>query len=473
MGRQRRSRTVLIVAAVLAGSCSSPRPESVVPGEVDSRTPDATVTTEAALGLQPEIPNLASALVERQRRRHVVPDPMGDLQEQFGIAPVMLPLGEVTTTDLGIEMTLTFERWWRLESAGPAGIALAPPENPLGRLRPNVVFFRPLGFVDPVLAPSGQFLPGDQSIERDQLGNWISALGQVVLLDSEEMMIDGRVVTRYDVDLDPALGPTSDQCSPGNCIDFAWNGASNYFNLRDEEAVSYYEIADPKGPIVVIVAYEEGDSLFGERADRLIRSARFGPSAPHPIPEDTRIANFSTVKAGEWQVSAIPDVRIRFEFYASIAQRPGLVGFGHPVSGFGASVSRLLMNGAEERLVSAEDVLDALGADEQWNVEVGDEIDWFDADGIERSGRVMLVGTDLVEDDPTPPVLLAMLEEGDDPRLPAWPEVADSTLYLVTAVEHGGSARVYAFGTFAADRDPSDPEAISRLVDVGSRLSFD
>lgn len=470
-------RSSWVVAAVLAlAACAEPAPRSATPDAPDETNEELIGTTDgqAAPGSSPDAGeppefNESAARVTRQERRHIYPDPLGDLQAQFGIAPLMLPLGAVTTTDLGIELTMHLDDWWRLESAGPAEFVLAPPGNTIGQLRPNLFFIRPVGYVDPIIAAYEGNPPGDETLPPDGLRQWIDGLDQVVLEGTETFEVSGRQVTRYDVDLDPELGPTSDRCSPGNCVDLLWNAASDSFVLRDEETVRYYEIEDPAGPIVVIVASETGNQAFLDRSDAFMRRLEIGPSAPHPVPSDARWANFSVVERGTWTVSGLPGIEIDIADYSFISQRPGAVLTGHPVvDDGGRAIIQPLTDGTGKRIASAEGLLEAFRADPDWLIAEGETLRWADGDGIERAGYLFSVNARLRGDDPTPPILLAPLEEGDDHRLPAWPAWSPAT-YMAVEI---GDGRVYAIGSLAIESDAMAADVIADILDFASKIRF-
>lgn len=449
----------------VGGSTTSPSGTS----DPDDARTEAPVADTANDDQAPELPNEASAAVARQERRHLFPDPLADLQLAYGVAPVMLPKGTITTDQLGIRMTMHLDDWWRLEWAGRAQIDMAPPDNPIGTLRPFLSFERPSHIVDPALAPYNVSLPGEGTWPLDGLREWIDALDQVVLLDTETFELSGRSVTRYDVDLDPSRGPTHDGCSPGSCIWLLSTGAQTQIVLRDLEQVRYYEVADALGPILITSIAPIGDNSFLARVDALVRQLEFGPSAPHPIPQDERTSRVIAVPRGRWSIGAIGSVEIEVDTGSVALQRPGRAGIaqGRGMDRPHPAVVRPLTKSDSKPIVTIADITEAFVEDVDWEVEELGAWYFTDLDGREITGVEVTV-TGPAGGDQTPPILLAPLLDGDDPRMPGWPTGVSSAHLIL--FESAVGPMVVSFEQ--TQGTPLNPADVERAREFASTIAF-
>lgn len=306
----------LIAALALLGACTT-----------DAAEPAAgTVVIREDEAARPRVPSEPSAQLLREVRVFGNPAPLGAVQEQLGVAPVVLDLGPMTFDELGISLTLDFPAYWRLDYAQPGTFSITRPDAGLGALLPAVTFHRPIGFAPPPLVASGRLGGGSAAWDPDfELAEWIAAVPQVVVVDQGVIDVDGRSTAWFDVDVDPELGPTKGSCQPGSCVDFLWSGAHTYSVARDLERIRWYEIPDPQGPVIVFVSTSEEDfaEVVGD-VHALLLSAEVGESAPHPIPHQTAYASILEIPANEsWSFAGVPGVRLTAANYALVEQRPG------------------------------------------------------------------------------------------------------------------------------------------------------
>ena len=245
------------------------------------------------------------------------------IQKQLGVAPLILDPGTYEFDALGTTLTLEFSKHWRLDREAPGSFWLTRPEAELEALLPAVTFHRPIGFADPALAgfdsPTGWVM--------QDLGEWIEAVPQVVVVDSGDITVGDRAGRWWDIDVDPTLGPTTDGCLPGSCVHFMWSGGASHFVARDLERIRWYEIPDPLGPIVVFIATDDED--FDEMTsdiDELFASALVGPSEPNPVAGNTTIATHASLESNTPTMTAgIDGIVINAPYFLHVHQRPGEV----------------------------------------------------------------------------------------------------------------------------------------------------
>ncbi len=415
----------------------------------------------------PDLANDPVAAVLRQDRRHRYPEPLTDLEQRFGIAPQLVEPGTITTDSLGIELTLDFERHWVMQESRPGWLVFAPPSNPLGGLRPVIVFQRPVGFYDAEQAPDNDVIPGDQTLPADALADWIAALPQVDLQRTVDLEIDGRTARRYDVDLVPADGPISHECRPIGCLNMMWSGGSDSIVLRGGELLRYYEIDDEQGPIIVINIAMAGDPGFHDVADRIIRGARLGPSAPHPLPEGTIWANWSRMPPGTHTAAALPGIRLTFDGDRAVDHYAGSVTVGEQAWKGTRLLVGELVGTPGGSIETVDDAATALLDDPEWDTADLGTIELIDGDGTVHEARLISVVLREGRDDPTPALVSAPLEEGDDPRLARWPTMPG---VLIGVAEVDG--RIFGFG--ASVRSWEEPEDLTdELIDWVATIRFD
>ncbi|NNE11445.1 MAG: hypothetical protein HKN41_04285, partial [Ilumatobacter sp.] len=274
----------------------------------------------------------------RESRLYGDPAPLGAVQEEYGIAPVILDPGTYTFDDLGTTITLTLEDHWRLDHARPGNFLLTRPDAELAALLPAAVFVRPIGLATPGRAATESLFPGSHGWEPWALADWIEAMPQIVELDRGSFDADGRTVRWFDIDVDPELGRTRQNCEPGSCVTMAWTGDSSIMVARDLERIRWYEIEDPAGPMIIFVAGRdrEFDGLVAD-VDAMVRSARVGESRPHPVPTGYAVAEIIDLMANTvWRFAGVDGLTFESETFTAVEQRPGAV--SHLVWGLESTV---------------------------------------------------------------------------------------------------------------------------------------
>lgn len=419
-----------------------------------------------------DLKNDAVAEVLRQDRRHRYPDPLTDLELRHGIAPQLVERGELTTDSLGIELTLSLDRHWVIQESRPGWLVFAPPSNPLGALRPVIVFQRPVGFFDAEQAPKEEVIPGDQSMPADALEEWIESLPQVELQRRLELEIDGRTVRRYDVDLVPAKGPINPECRPVGCLNMMWSGGSDWIVLRGGERLRYYEIDDEQGPIVVIAIAiaTAGDPSFHDLADRFIRTARLGPSHPHPLPDGTIWSSWVRMPAGTYLAAGVPGLQLTFSRDRVVDQQAGSVTVGDHIWKGTRGLVGELVGTPEGPIATVEEAVAALLNDPDWETADLGTIELADHVGTVHQARlvsVVSVERDGHRRERTPPLVTAPLEVGDDPRLAGWPTMP-GVLIGVIELDDGR-----LFGLGASVRSSEEPEDLTdELIEWVATIQF-
>ena len=301
--------TVLLIL----GACSS----------TQALPPSPEIVEQSDEGERPTIPSEASAQVIRETRLFGDPAPLMSIQQQLGVAPLILDPGTYEFDSLGTHLTLEFPKHWRLDREAPGTFWLTRPEAELEALLPAVTFHRPIGFADPPLAG----FDGPPSWVMQDVGEWIDALPQIVVVDSGDIAIGDREGFWWDIDVDPTLGPTIQACQPGSCVRFLWSGGRSHFVARDLERIRWYEIPDPLGPIVVFVAAndEDFDEITAE-IDVLLEGAVVGPSEPNPVGGNLAIATRANIASNTPIMTAgIDGLTINAPYFLEVFQRPGEV----------------------------------------------------------------------------------------------------------------------------------------------------
>ena len=414
----RRRATGFVALAAIAVACSNSAAAPAI---------DTTPTTSPA-GTQerPSVPAEPSAQVLRELRLYGDPAPLGAVQEQYGIAPVILDPGAYTFAELGIELTITLPDYWRLEAAEPGKIDLTRPEAELESLLPGLLFLRPVGFADPLRAPTGTLYPGSTGWEPWELNAWIEAMPQLIVLDQGTVTVDGRPTRWWDIDVDPALGLTDESCQPGACVKVMWTGGGGTVVARDLERIRWYEIPDPAGQIIVFVAGRDNEwpQLIAD-ADQIVRDIRLGDSTPHPVPSATDISRYFDVGANTaLRFSGIDGLTFTSATSVGVGQRPGEV--THFVRDDSAVTAFVLpaLDGDHTPISSAADIVTALeGSD-------GTVIVERDAEILGMSAVVIDV---VIDGDAThaAPLLLSEPRPGYRTDAAAWPTYAHNRVWVV------------------------------------------
>lgn len=407
--------TSIRAGALLLAACSA-----ACSGDVGSV---ATSTVAPPTTTVPKVPAEPSAQLLRERRVFDDPAPLGAVQEELGVAPVILPPGRWTFGELGIEVTVDTDDFWRLDSAHPGKFVLTRPDAELDVLLPAVLFTRPVGFANPIRAATDSVFPGSSGFDVDDLGEWIDAMPQVAVLDQGRLTLDEREVRWWDVDVDPDLGPTIG-CEPGRCVALFWTGATERYTVaRDLERIRWYEIEDPAGPIVVFVAARDDEfAQLVADVDELLATAEFGPSAPHPVPDGHAAASSMIIASGRpWTFGGLAGVVIESDTTLHIRQRPGEVEVA--VAWFDATVgvARPVQTPPGETIDRAADVVDAVLAAGGRVVDDDATIAGFDAVEIELIAD---------GDDPVPALHLSPPRNGFDRTESGWPRHAHQRAWV-------------------------------------------
>lgn len=344
-------RAGVAVAAVATTACTGPT--------ADGRT-EATTTTSAPP--VPVVPAEPSAQILRERRLLADPAPLPSIQQRLGVAPVIMPPDAYRFDALGTSVTLELGEYWRLDSEHPGKFVLTRPDAELEVLLPAVVFARPVGFAHPRRAATDSVYPGSSGWERGDLGTWIEAMDQIVVVDSGRTDVDGTPARWWDVDVDPERGRTLTGCQPGTCVAMFWTGGTETFTVaRDLERLRWYEIDDPLGPIVVLVAATDGD--FPQLVDDvagLLRSATLGPPEPHPVEAGVATASFMELAANtRWRFAGLPGVVYESVTATTVDQRRGGIRF-LAYDGGDIELLRPLTDAFGRRLDDADAVVDAI-----------------------------------------------------------------------------------------------------------------
>lgn len=396
----------LIVFVALAAACSSS----------GSEERGTVVIREEVVEDAPVVPSEPSAQILREERIYIDPAPLGAYQETHGVAPLMLDPGRHTFDELGIELTLNLEEYWRLDTAHPGSLLLTEPSAGLDPLLPALTIHRPIGFAAPFNLVSDRLGAGPTGWQAEwELADWIEANPQVVLLDEGTIPVGDRTARWFDIEVDPDLGPTMTSCQPGACVALMWSGKHTHSVARSLERIRWYEIPDPQGPIVGFVsASDEQWPSFVAAADRLFGGATLGESQPKPIPERTANAIFIELPSNEsWGAAGIPGVRFESRNFFVLRQRPGLL--TPRLSSISAGVRHVglatpVTDGAGAPLTTADEVVAAIvdGAEEV--IEVAD-------------GEMMGFPATVIDFDHASPGLLLLAESrpGYDPSFSGWP----------------------------------------------------
>lgn len=455
---------LIAAGALTASSCSASGNDNpladvaVVDGVSEQRSTSDTPSLDPGATI-----NEAAARVLRQERRLVDPAPLGDIQDRFGIAPVVLPAGPLTTRNLGIEMTLHLDDRWRLEWGAPSQVVLADVDGPLGALRPNIVFFRPVGLFDPLVVPYGHGIPGETPWPADDLEGWLEEVPQIAVAQQGEFAIGDRAARWFDVFIDASAGPVPTGCDPGDCVAFAFSGTHHSFVLRDKESVRWYVIDDPAGPIFVLLAVDTGNADFFERGDAVIRGIDLGPSEPHPIPPGAVHAPFTAISAGPTRFTGLGGFEWRPEAPSYVSQRGGMAVLDDSVTGITVTRPEQAADGSVVETV--DDLIEAIADDPQYEVTVDTATSVELAEGASTSAIVLSITGPQLEPD-EPPLRLVAIDADEEPRFVAWPRRAYTKSWVI---EHDGDFHLVSV---EADSQDQVDRASSRIAEVIRQLSF-
>ena len=448
-------RSAAVGAVVLVAAACSGGGEPIAGG-------GRTTTGPATTHVRPAIPAEPSAQLLREARLYANPAPIGVVQERVGIAPVILDPGRHTFDELGTEVALTLHDHWRLDAAEPGRVLLTRPDAELESLLPGLVFLRPLGFATPSRAATGTLHPGSSGWELWDLGAWIDAMPQITVLDRGTLPIGERQVSWWDVDVDPTRGRTNDFCEPGSCVEMMWTGGAYTMVARDLERLRWYEITDPQGPIIVLVAGrdDEWDELVAD-AHQIVGTAAIGPSAPHPIPDGLITAEF--IEAGvntDWRFTGVEGLVFRTETAVGIGQRPGEM--WHSVRDEEAVTSFVVpvADAEGDPITSTDDIMASLtGAEGVTIVDRNAEI-------LGERAIVVDVDHDRGTHDGEPLLFLGHPRPGFRPDLAGWPTLPLNRVWVVDSPV--GPALVVA----AADGPDLLGAALDRLDFFTEAISF-
>lgn len=440
-------------AAVDVGPSSAAAALETVPLVDDSLAASTSTSTVA-----PRIPNEGSAEVLRQRWLYLRAGPPGPLVVVNGPPPALLGPGLHTTDVLGIETTLALDDWWRLDGEDPGSFFLTRPDTPIDHLLPLVILTRPLGLVDPGRVHDENLLPGGGMVPPDDLGAWLDDVDQIEVLRTGPASAGDRTGTWFDVDVDVDAGPTIADCVPGRCVHTWWAGSGFMFNARDLESIRYYEFPDPAGPIfIVVVAAHDEWAEWVERADELIRTTRFGPTAPHPVPADVSMATFRRLATGEsMRFVDFPGLVITPGRGSAALQRPGYLSidpWGPGCCPVRSVIVRPVQTADGTPLESVDDVVNVFAAA---GLARGDDESIAGLDAVVFSGELL-----------QPLLRYRELADGHDPGFVEWPEmrlvrvwILDSPIGpLVLAAE--------------AETESRFDKAVEQARVLGDEMSFD
>ncbi len=383
MGAGGRRMGMAVAGALFAAACSAPdgvsRPigppgDSTLVADGDAMDRSDPFPTAPPTSTAPTIPHALSPEVYRQERLYIRPDPLGPIAAAHGTPPTLLPPGDHTTDVLGIEATVRLDDWWRLDDEAPGSFTLNRPDAPLDpAATPAIVFERPVGLVAPGRVADDNLLPGEYPFAPDGLvswlGLWLDEVPQIEVLATGEAVAGDRTGWWYEIEVDPDAGPTLDGCSPDPCVHAWWSGASAQIVARAGESLRYYEFPDPAGPVFVLVAANEDEyEEWVAAADRLIRVASFGNSAPHPVPDGLSVGLVRGHDPGaEWRFVAFPGLVIRTEEFRFSQQQPGKLRFepwirNHYAHIVDAAVVRPYQDAVGNSLGSIDEVVEVLDA---------------------------------------------------------------------------------------------------------------
>ncbi len=415
------------ILALVASGCSSTT--STTNATVRAPSTNASANEIAANDDGPAIPNEPSAVILRQQRLYDEPDPLGPLQETFGVAPALLPPGQHTTDVLGIDLTLHLDRWWRLDEERPGSLNLVRPDDPVAALLPALLIQRPVGIAPVDRVADSSFLNGEQTYPAADLEQWLQSVEQIEILAAGTANVGGRQAQWWDVRLDRTAGPVLDSCIPGECILAWWTGGSPTTVTRALESLRYYLVPDPEGPIFVLLAsVEEEFESWVALSTEVLESARFGSSAPHPVPADVSNGLHRIHSGGDsWRFVGLPGVVVTPDRYAISLQLPGYLHVSPLSSHFGDAVSsvvRAATDRAGNQFSSVDEVVDyleQLGAtSDRVTVErLPDE----DLDG--QMASVLKVSSDDTV------LHHAVLHEGADASFANWPKLRYAQMWLI------------------------------------------
>lgn len=316
-----------VLLALLCSSCGTsgglPHDERVIQPPATSGVRGTAAGADNGLTARPTIPNLPSAEVLRRVRKYSRIEPLGDLQEGFGVAPVLLPPGPVETAMLGTPVSLQLQGWWRLEFAAPGRLDFVPTNNALDAVLPRVSLLRPLGwFSDRLVNATAATQPGAVTeYSPDDIDGWIADHDQLNLTGT------GKLATGtswWDV---LVLSGTRGECNEGGqCVPILMAGG-DVLVAAGSEVLRIYRLDGSQTPVVAIAHATTSNAVETIRlADELVSSAVVGEPKPHPA-TDAPIA-WNVYLAGEsgfFEVAAIPGLQVFSRAGGRLWQQPGSV----------------------------------------------------------------------------------------------------------------------------------------------------
>ncbi|MEO1064931.1 MAG: hypothetical protein AAFZ07_26240 [Actinomycetota bacterium] len=186
--------------------------------------------------------------------------------------------GRYETDLLGMSMTYSVDRDWRVARASAAQVGLAPPDSE----RRFVQFMRLGGWFSGSEATDPLY-GGEGSIEPSDIDGWIAS-NDVIATPLPDVRLDDGTLRVVDVQIDPASD--ADELFTHSISAESVLGAPRYqFPLRADERARFWLLpVESYDPILITATAPIGDASFLDDVADLVSTIDVGPPAPPPPP---------------------------------------------------------------------------------------------------------------------------------------------------------------------------------------------
>ena len=260
-----------------ASSSTEAEAASTAPPQTSS--PSTTVLPAPANPTQPRSIGLDS---QRNVREAYFSHLQGDIEGEWGTAPLLLTPGEWTTTQLGVTVSFELDDPLLLWEDNPDYVELAPPNTDNAQTRSLLAMMRPSWIISPNAV-------GDQDAAQERLGAaeasprtaddfeaWLAGTPQVDVVESTDTTVGGLAATRWTLSVNPAEGPTY-SCLIGSACVSTWVPTScECRRLQVPLAISngavttVWFVEQPGSALIIVARALDAEAGFVETAASIV-----------------------------------------------------------------------------------------------------------------------------------------------------------------------------------------------------------
>lgn len=374
----------LVAATSLAASCSTDSGVEAQPALTpttaarpqETSTPSMDEEVQLDPGPLPGVTDYGWEQGQRQITDLLNPWIKGDLEDQYGTAPLVLGPGAYSSEQLGTPMTISTDEPIRLRVEAPGAIVIDDPafERPGGG--PALLFLRPSGVATPsaLADPRAGDLRGlvSDPLPEDFIA-WLQALDQTKVSEPVSGTIGGYETHQVTVTVN-ATSTTAFGCILGpDCVNLLEiEGAPiGMIQVFSQATFEFWEIEQP-GTDIVLMLQAPGDTHEDElsRYQPLIDAIDFGTPVEWPESPDSDIQRrpWGAVESGDHRFIGLPDLRLAAEGQRFFRQVDGSLSVSTAAPGVPDVTVLKLRLVAETPVASTDELLAAL-ADRGWTLQ--------------------------------------------------------------------------------------------------------